>query len=70
MKITKTPGGADVIEMTREEWDEFLERRVQKAAGMSVAEFRSAYLAGELADGEVGVDEVLPLVFGPGQPQP
>ena len=40
----------------------YLEREVQSAMGMSVAEFVKAYLAGELEDGDVAVDEMVGLL--------
>jgi hypothetical protein len=59
MKVTYTAAGTPVIERTQEEYDAYLERRVQNAMGMSVAEFTEAYMAGELKDGDVAVDEVV-----------
>lgn len=48
MIVTNTPGGADFIEMTPGEYAGYVERRVERAMGMSPTEFRRAYLAGEL----------------------
>jgi hypothetical protein len=45
MMVTKAPGGADLIEMTPEEYADYVERTVEAAVGMSSEEFRRAYLA-------------------------
>ncbi len=39
-----------------------LEREVQAAIGMTVAEFTEAYTAGKLDDGDVAVDELVSLL--------
>jgi hypothetical protein len=58
MKVTYTDAGTPVIERTVEEYEAHLERHVQREIGMSVAEFTKAYLAGELEDGDVAVDDI------------
>jgi hypothetical protein len=58
MKVTYTDAGTPIIERTPEEYAAHLERHVHNAIGMSVAEFTDAYLAGELEDGDVAVDEI------------
>ena len=60
--MTKTPGGADFIEMTPEEYAEYVERQVQRALGMSSTEFRRAYLAGELDEANPSVSELVGLL--------
>jgi len=62
MEITYTVAGTPVIDRTPEEYAAHLEREVQSAMGMSVAEFTRAYLAGELEDGDVAVDEMVGLL--------
>jgi hypothetical protein len=37
-----------IVRFTPEEWDAYLERQVQREMGISVAEFRRAFAAGEL----------------------
>jgi hypothetical protein len=63
MKVTYTDAGTPVIERTVEESEAHLERHVQREVGMSVAEFTKAYLAGELEDGDVAVDDVTGLLL-------
>jgi hypothetical protein len=62
MMVTKTPGGADFIEMTPEEYADYVERRVQAAVGMAPEEFRRAYLARELDDADPSVSELVGLL--------
>ena len=62
MRITETAAGTPVIERTPEEEAAFLERQVQREIGMSVAEFTRAYVAGELDDADVAVDELVSLL--------
>jgi hypothetical protein len=62
MIVTHTAAGTPVIELTPAEHAAYLEREVQSAMGMSVAEFVKAYLAGELEDGDVAVDEMVGLL--------
>ena len=50
MIVTYTAAGTPVIELTPEEHAAYLEREVQSAMGMSVAEFIRAYTAAELED--------------------
>ena len=47
---------APIVRFTPEEWAARLERQAQRAMGISVAEFRRAYAAGELEDGDADVD--------------
>jgi CubicO group peptidase (beta-lactamase class C family) len=62
MEITYTVAGTQIIERTPEEYAAYLERQVQREMGMSVAEFRRAYAAGELDDADVAVDYVVSLL--------
>jgi hypothetical protein len=62
MKITETVAGTPVIDLTEEEYAAHLEHETQAAIGMSVAEFRRAYAAGELEDGDVAVDQLVGLL--------
>ncbi len=62
MIVTYTPAGTPVIDLTPEEEAAYLEREVQGAVGMSVAEFIRAYTAGELDDTDVAVDEMVGLL--------
>lgn len=41
---------APILRFTPKEWDAYLERQVQREMGISVAEFRRAFAAGELDD--------------------
>ena len=62
MIVTKTAAGTPVVERTPEEYAAYLERQVQREIGMSVTEFKRAYAAGELQDGDVAVDYVVSLL--------
>ena len=53
---------ATVIEMTREEYEGFLAREVERGVGMSVDEFVRAYAAGELDDGDPEVSRLAALL--------
>jgi hypothetical protein len=41
---------APIVRFTPQEWAAYLERQVQREMGISVAEFRRAFAAGELDD--------------------
>ena len=62
MQVTYTPAGTPVIERTPEEYEAHLEREVQAELGMSVAEFKRAYAAGELRDRVPDVDDIVGLL--------
>ncbi len=62
MQVTHTAAGTPIIERTPEEYAAYLERRVQREIGMSVAEFRRAYAAGELDLGDMDVFYVAGLL--------
>lgn len=55
MVVSETSSGTPVVEMTAEEYDAFLEREVRVAMGISVGEFRRAYLSGELDEADPSV---------------
>ena len=54
---------APIVRFTPEQWAAYLERQTQREMGISVAEFRRAYAAGELEDGDVAVDELVSLLL-------
>jgi hypothetical protein len=62
MQVTYTVAGTPVIDRTPEEYAAYLERRVQREIGMSVAEFRRAFAAGELDAGDMDVFYVTGLL--------
>jgi len=62
MIVSETPKGSPVIEMTAEEYAAFLEREVGRATGLSVEEFRHAYLAGELDESDPAVTDLVGLL--------
>jgi hypothetical protein len=62
MIVTHTAAGTPIIEFTEEEEAAYLERQVQREMGMSVAEFKRAYLAGELDDMVPDVDDIVGLL--------
>jgi hypothetical protein len=49
-KARRETGVAPIVRFTPEEWDAYLERQVQREMGISVADFRKAFAAGELDD--------------------
>jgi len=59
MQITETAAGTPVVELTAEEEAAYQERHVQREMGMSVAEFRRAYAAGEFRDRVPDVDDIV-----------
>ena len=59
MIVSETKAGTPIIDMTVEEYEAYVERRVERAMGMSAAEFRRAYLAGELDDADPSVSELV-----------
>lgn len=62
MTVEETPSGTPTVTFTPEEYDAYLEAEVQRAIGMSVAEFTRAYEAGKLDDGNPAVDELVGLL--------
>jgi hypothetical protein len=53
---------APIVRFTPKQWAAYLEREVQSAVGMSVAEFRRAFAAGELDSGDMDVFSVTALL--------
>ncbi len=62
MNITHTAAGTPIIDRTAEEYAAYLERQVQREMGMSVAEFKRAFAAGELDLGDMDVFYVAGLL--------
>jgi hypothetical protein len=62
MQVTYTAAGTPIIDLTQEEYDAHLEREVQAELGMSVAEFKRAYAAGEFRDRVPDVDDIVGLL--------
>ncbi len=62
MFVSETSRGTPVVEMTAEEYKAFLEREVRAAMGLSVEEFRRAYLAGELDEADPSVCDLAGLL--------
>jgi hypothetical protein len=54
---------APIVRFTPEQWAAYLERQTQREMDISVSEFRRAYAAGELEDGDVAVDELVSLLL-------
>jgi len=53
---------APIVRFTPKQWAAYLERQVQREVGMSVAEFRRAFAAGELDAGDMDVFYVTGLL--------
>ena len=53
---------APIVRFTPKQWAAYLERQVQREVGMSVAEFRRAFAAGELDSGDMDVFSVTGLL--------
>ena len=53
---------APIVRFTPEQWAAYLEHEVQSAVGMSVAEFKRAFAAGELDTGDMDVFSVTALL--------
>jgi hypothetical protein len=62
MNVTHTAAGTPIIDRTPEEYAAYLERQVQREMGMSVAEFKRAFAAGELDLGDMNVFYVAGLL--------
>lgn len=62
MNVSETSGGTPIFEMTADEYNAFLEREVRAAMGLSVEEFRRAYLAGELDEADPSVTDLVGLL--------
>jgi hypothetical protein len=61
-KARRETGVAPIVRFTPEQWAAYLERQVQREVGMSVAEFRRAFAAGELDAGDMDVFYVTGLL--------
>jgi hypothetical protein len=61
-KARRETGVAPIVRFTPEQWAVYLEREVQREVGMSVAEFRRAFAAGELDAGDMDVFYVTGLL--------
>jgi len=53
---------APIVRFTPKQWAAYLEREVQREVGMSVAEFKRAFAAGELDTGDMDVFYVTGLL--------
>jgi hypothetical protein len=53
---------APIVRFTPKQWAAYLERQVQREVGMSVAEFKRAFAAGELDAGDMDVFYVTGLL--------
>ena len=53
---------APIVRFTPKQWAAYLERQVQREVGMSVAEFKRAFAAGELDSGDMDVFSVTGLL--------
>ena len=53
---------APIVRFTPKQWAAYLERQVQREVGMSVAEFKRAFAAGELDTGDMEVFYVIGLL--------
>jgi hypothetical protein len=62
MVVSETSSGTPVVEMTVAEYEAYLEREVRAAMGLSVEEFRRAYLAGELDEADPSVTDLVGLL--------
>jgi hypothetical protein len=62
MVVSETRAGTPIVEMSADEYSSHLEREVERVTGMSVEEFRRAYVAGELDDADPSVSELVGLL--------
>ena len=62
MVLSETTAGTPVIEMTATEYAAYLDTEVRRALGISAEEFRRAYAAGTLDDGDPEVTELVGLL--------
>lgn len=60
--VITTDAGTEVYEPSAKEYAAYLEARAKALSGMSVAEFRGAYEAGDLDDADPGVSELVALL--------
>jgi hypothetical protein len=62
MVVQETAAGTPVVDLSPEEYDAYLENEVKRSLGMTVAEFRSAYQAGQLEESDPAVSELVMLL--------
>ncbi len=62
MTVDETPAGTPVVTFTQEEYEAYLDGEVQRGIGMTADEFRQAYDAGKVDDGDPAVDELVGLL--------
>ncbi len=55
MIVRETAAGTPVVTFTEAEYHAYLEREVLRGTGLTAAEFRRAYAAGELDDADPAV---------------
>jgi hypothetical protein len=61
-KAPRETGVAPIVRFTPKQWAAYLEHQVQREVGMSVAEFKRAFAAGELDAGDMDVFYVTGLL--------
>lgn len=62
MTVKETAAGTPVIDLSSEEYNAYLSGEVHRAVGLTVAEFTSAYQAGELDDADPAVCDLVGLL--------
>ncbi len=60
--VVTTDAGTEVYEPSAKEYAAYLEAQAQALSGMSVAEFKRAYMAGELDEADAAVSELVALL--------
>jgi len=63
MTHEQTDAGTPVLELDASEYEDFLEQEVQARLGMSAADFRQRYAAGELDDADPDVGMLAGLLW-------
>jgi hypothetical protein len=66
MTHDETQAGTPVLEMSTEEYRQFLDEAARERLGISAAEFRRRWIAGELDDSDPDVG-LLAVLIGTGQ---
>jgi hypothetical protein len=62
MTSSQTDAGTPVIDLTVQEYEDFLEAEVRTAVGMSAAEFTERYVAGGLDESDPAVSDLVGLL--------
>lgn len=62
MTRDETQAGTPVLEMSDDEYRDFLDAEVRERLGVSAEEFRRRYIAGELDDGDPDVGMLAALI--------